>query len=497
MNKKRGLIAFILLLLILLLIYFFARPKNQEIEKKPETETESMKEAEKETATLTPKQEEVKKNVEGIRDKFIKMAEKEGFKLDFVPDVKLSNMPLAMSFMKGSGSEEKGYLAATDWDSIPDDKKELVNSWMKKAGSKWTGEDFFNKNFNWFGVPRELGRYMKRTQGVGNIKDGDYWSEELYANKTAVNFWLNQGKEKELQEFMGEVDKIVASTDSPTPDGKDDVEYFNTNYDELSKDMGKYSYYQFKLYKQAWDERGDAKTIIIKDMKSSAKGEEGKEQGSTITPEQEELKKKLEEMRDDFMQVAKDEGYEVGSVPEVVVSNSEQTNMFVNDPASQSSGSLVAKDWTSVPEEQKKIINSWMERTGSAWTGEDFFNKNVNWFGASRDLGRYIQSNQGLGGISEGDHWTKELNASKMAINFWINQVGESELQDFMYQVTMILESMDSPTPELEDDAQYFNANYYELVKDVEKYAYYQFMIYKKAWYERYCDDEVIINETK
>ncbi len=486
MENKKGIIIFLLILLLLFVIYFLVRPKGND--------------AGTGGVALTKKQEELKGKLEGIRDDFLNVVEEEGYSIKDFLEISFSETDMPTIFIKDG--KDGGYLSVLDWDSLADDKKELINSWMEKTGSSWSGEEFFNKNFNWFGVPGELGRYMKLTKGIGNVKDGDNWDEELYVSKTAVNFWIKQGKGVEFQEFIDEITNVLAVSDSPTPQGKNDKEYFNSNYDEISKDIGKMSYYKFKLYIQAWDERGDVKKVVIEDLgipdikqvaeettkatetteETTQSAEEAPQESSSDT-ENVESNKPLESLRDAFLEAAKSEGYELKYVPEIVFKNDAVGSSFVEN--NENSGELVVSDWKSIPDDTKMILNSWMEKAGSDWTGEDFFNRNNNWFAVAREMGRYLYNTQDIGEFDENDYWSKELYANKSAINFFLSQCEGEKLESFMCEVDRVLDVLCSPTPECECDADYFNENYSELSKDMENYSYYQLMLYKKAWDER------------
>lgn len=203
---------------------------------------------------------EVKTKVEKIRDNFLKVVREEGHTLPYVPDVFVAYTPELTFF---AGDKEEGFLCTSTWHSIPEELKSFLEACMMRIKSDWSGEKFFNQNLNWFVVPRELGHYLQVVSDVREIKEGDRWANELYANKVAVAFWLNQGKEKELEKFIFESIKLVDMLGSPTPEGVDEQKYFNENYKTLVQNNKKYCYYKLLLYKKAWDEKGKSNKIII------------------------------------------------------------------------------------------------------------------------------------------------------------------------------------------------------------------------------------------
>lgn len=202
----------------------------------------------------------VKEQITSIRDVFLRAVEDEGFKNPYTPQIEIILTPSLMSFL---GDTSEGYLIAPSWGMAHKEMKELMNMWVQEAGSTFTGEEFFKKNFNWFLVPHELGHFIQMTQNVKNLDYNDLWEGELYANKVAVAFWLKQGMEEELKEFITETTLVMELLGSPNSTRLSEKEFFNKNYIELGSDPGKYGYYQFLLYKQAWAQKDNLNSFVI------------------------------------------------------------------------------------------------------------------------------------------------------------------------------------------------------------------------------------------
>ncbi len=445
----------------------------------------------------------VNNNISKIRDKFLMTVEKEGYKNPYTPQVIVAFTPVLMAF---NGDHESGLLVAPVWEDTPNEMKIMMNSWMEQTKSHFTGEEFFKKNFNWFLVPHELGHFVQTTQEVGAIDENDLWAGELYANKVAIAFWLQQGMEKELEEFITETTKVKELLGSPAPEGVDEKKFFNENYGELSEDPTKYGYYQFLLYKEAYSKRNEYKNIVIIQKKETVKeqteitpeteNEESEENEESIRAEIEALKKqpgqtaadipevekKVSEIRDRFLKAVEAEGYIHPYKPKVAVVFTPSLMSFNGD---DKEGFLIAPTWGLAPEGMKKMMDSWMEQTKSHFTGEEFFKKNFNWFLVPHELGHFIQTTQKIKNIDYDDLWAGELYANKVAVAFWLEQGMEKELKEFVIETTKVMKLLGSPAPEGADEKKFFNENYQILGQDPTKYGYYQFLLYKEAFDQR------------
>lgn len=204
------------------------------------------------------------KEVSSIRDKFIDAIKKEGVTVPYYPKVEVVNTPALMSFW---GDRNFGYLLTPNWKTADKKMKNLFQHWVDESGIDYSAEEFFNKNFNWFLVAHELAHFLQETQKIRKIDYNDRWDGEIYANQVAVSFWMSQGKEKELTDFIENTSKLMNYLKSPNTSNLSEKEFFNQNEKELAQDPNKYGYYQFLFYKMAFDKKDKYHKVSINVVK--------------------------------------------------------------------------------------------------------------------------------------------------------------------------------------------------------------------------------------
>jgi len=202
--------------------------------------------------------------VTSIRDNFFDAVKKEGVSIPYYPIVEVVNTPSLMSFW---GDRNFGYLLTPNWESADQNMKNLFQLWIDESGVDDSAEHFFNQNFNWFLVPHELAHFLQETQKIKKINYDDRWDSELYANQIAISFWMSQGKEKELTDFIMNTTRIMNFLKSPNTSKVSEKEFFNQKYRELAQDPNKYGYYQFLFYKIAFDEKDTYDEISLNVVK--------------------------------------------------------------------------------------------------------------------------------------------------------------------------------------------------------------------------------------
>jgi len=203
-------------------------------------------------------------NVTSIQDKFINVIKEEGVTVPYSPKVIVVNTPALMSYW---GDLNFGYLLTPNWETADQNMKNLFQHWVDESGIDYSAEQFFTKNFNWFLVPHELAHFLQETQKIKRVDYDDRWDGEIYANQVAVSFWISQGKEKELTEFIENTTKIMNYLNSPNTSDTSEKEFFNQNNRELAQDPNKYAYYQFLFYKMAFDHKDKYDEISINIVK--------------------------------------------------------------------------------------------------------------------------------------------------------------------------------------------------------------------------------------
>ncbi len=161
-----------------------------------------------------------------------------------LPTLQIENTPELMFYNPGNNQVTSPY-----WEGQSKESKQMFNTWVENANMHYSAEVFFKKNFNWFLVPHELGHYLDFRR---NKENRDFYGGELRANKIAITYLIKSGQETELLEFLTETDKLSHSLRF-LPEGTDEPAYFTKHYDALSQDPSKYGYYQFSLYRQAYN----------------------------------------------------------------------------------------------------------------------------------------------------------------------------------------------------------------------------------------------------
>jgi len=147
------------------------------------------------------------------------------------------------------------------WSQVIEPQKAFFTE-LNKSKSK--GEEMFGLFFNGFYIIHELGHgtdfYLTKK---ANRKNLDFYEGEYLANQIAIAYWQEAGYEKELQKCYQYALKFTKQLPNPVPKGEDPLKFFNTNYDELSKDPFKYGYYQFKQFVEIYENR---KTLHLDDL---------------------------------------------------------------------------------------------------------------------------------------------------------------------------------------------------------------------------------------
>ncbi len=175
--------------------------------------------------------EAVKRNADIFLDKI----EKLGYELPYRPEMREWTRPSLISWR-----EEARAVAVPKWEEVSADTREQMALWS----SSGTAKDLFDFAFRWFLPIHELAHFLQ-TEFKSNNSHAD---NEKIANDVAVAFWCTQpdGK-KYLKVFQSMVEKAVLNSPEPAPAGIDSDQYFNDNYDDLSRNMAKYGAYQWRF----------------------------------------------------------------------------------------------------------------------------------------------------------------------------------------------------------------------------------------------------------
>ena len=74
------------------------------------------------------------------------------------------------------------------------------------------------------------------------------------------------------------------------------------------------------------------------------------------------------------------------------------------------------------------------------------------------------------------NRYDAEYEANEFAVSYWKKQGRDTELQQCYDMALAALKKLKNPVPEGQSMKQYFNDNYHELIKDPNKYGYFQLL---------------------
>ncbi|QZE13537.1 hypothetical protein K4L44_13270 [Halosquirtibacter laminarini] len=182
---------------------------------------------------------ELKKEIETIRDPFVKKINSLGLETPNVPIVRIANTPAMITY----GSEG---LTVPEWKTLEEKQKTKFNNWADQAVGSFSGEQYFKKSFNWFLVIHELGHYVQDLKGtMNNMSD---YKKEFQANQIAVAYWKEVDRQA-LDEYIVWVNAILKVIPAP----KDTSEsYYNANIEAETSNNDFNGYFQFYFIQQAY-----------------------------------------------------------------------------------------------------------------------------------------------------------------------------------------------------------------------------------------------------
>jgi len=110
--------------------------------------------------------------------------------------------------------------------------------------------------------------------------------------------------------------------------------------------------------------------------------------------------------------------------------------------------------------------------SGNEARAEELFTTLFNWFLVAHELTHWLQREVGIAL----DRFSSEVMANHFAVAFHMAAAnGEERLLRLGELLQGALHRLADPTPEGEDAAAFFNANYAALARDPSRYGYYQF----------------------
>lgn len=149
--------------------------------------------------------------------------------------------------------------------------------------------------------------------------------------------------------------------------------------------------------------------------------------------------------------------------------------------------------WIDVPAGMRETFNNWAAATPDNHTGEHLYEDLFFKFFFLHEFGHWVneqvvsQRHDAKAKLArrnyERNKWEDELNANRVAVAWW-RERDPRFLDRLVSDVRLILASLPSPVPAGEDDKEYFSRNLWELVKDPNKYGWYQLRMIVIAYEE-------------
>jgi hypothetical protein len=181
-----------------------------------------------------------------VRDRFIAAIEACGVKPTYLPNV-IANTPNdGIHYDDGDHA-----VHISRWSKLDPQVKDAMVGWAKQGKLGLDPERMWGEIFNEFLVAHELGHYLEYMSGtIGNL---DNWQAEVDANRIALAFWaLDNDAAKKLPTRVENYSAFLLSLPTPVPRGEDSRAYFGNHYEDLTKDLGAYGWYQGQFMNIAW-----------------------------------------------------------------------------------------------------------------------------------------------------------------------------------------------------------------------------------------------------
>jgi len=139
--------------------------------------------------------------------------------------------------------------------------------------------------------------------------------------------------------------------------------------------------------------------------------------------------------------------------------------------------------WVDVPADMRATFNDWAAFTPDHHSGEHLYEDLFFKFFFLHEFGHWVneqvvsQRHDAKAKLArhnfERNKWEDELNANRVAVAWW-RERDPKFLERLVSDVRLILVHLPSPVPAGADDKEYFSRNLGELVKDPNKYGWYQ-----------------------
>lgn len=166
----------------------------------------------------------------------------------------------------------------------------------------------------------------------------------------------------------------------------------------------------------------------------------------------------------DYAAVISEVAGEPSYVPTIEIVNTPNLAYF-----NHRTGQIVLPHWPSLEGSSRDFFVS---LSGTEAQAEELFTTLFNWFLVAHELTHWFQRESGIAL----DRYSSEAMANHFAVAFHMRAAdGEERLLHLGELLEAALEHLANPTPEGENVAAFFNANYAALARDPSHYGYYQF----------------------
>jgi hypothetical protein len=181
-----------------------------------------------------------------VRDQFVAAIQACGVEPTYLPNV-IANTPNdGIHYDDGDHA-----VHISRWSKLDPHVSDAMAGWAKQGKLGLDPEGMWGEIFNEFLVAHELGHYLEYMSG--NIGSLDNWQAEVDADRIALAFWaLDKDSTRKLPTRVENYSAFLLSLPSPVPAGEDARAYFGNHYEDLTKDLGAYGWYQGQFMKVAW-----------------------------------------------------------------------------------------------------------------------------------------------------------------------------------------------------------------------------------------------------
>lgn len=163
----------------------------------------------------------------------------------FEPDLRMETTPVIITYR----SAPRSVLVAR-WGELPESFHGMIAQWAASTAPEETPQTFFQNGFQDIGVAHELGHWLQHQSGRSHGLSE--WDSEVEANRIGIAFARLRDGPEVTAHRMERFGWLLTLPYQP-PQGRDLVDYFNTEYATLTRDPVAYGWFQGSIIKSALD----------------------------------------------------------------------------------------------------------------------------------------------------------------------------------------------------------------------------------------------------